>query len=107
MVITTSFAAADDVLSRTLHGVDTEVLSGSEFADDARGDQFLRRNRAAHQPGYDDAAYRAALVRFLERPEAWPPLATSPSLHLPPPALAAERAPRPQLGRRGGAEHAG
>ena len=58
-------------------------LARDDGADDGeadlRWDQFLRRNRAAHQPGYDDAAYRAALVRFLERPEAWPPLATLPA----------------------------
>ena len=46
-------------------------LARDDGADDGeadlRWDQFLR-NRPAHQPGYDDAAYRAALVRFLERP---------------------------------------
>ena len=54
MVITTSFAAVDDVLARALGAADTEVLSGSEFADDTRGDAFL-----LSQVG----AFKAAMAR--------------------------------------------
>ena len=70
MVITTSFAAVDDVLARALGAADTEVLSGSEFADDTRGDAFLLSQvgafKAAMARGFHSWSANNARISFVD-----------------------------------------